>query len=432
MTIASTPVETCFDFKQNQALNFVFHKLSSAPSTPVAGQPYFNNTSATYHFWNGTEWLTLVKIATDEQASVGTIETVAINPKQLKAGLDTKQDKLNYTAENTTNKVTTLNSSSTDTQYPSAKLVYDKLALKAPLASPALTGTPTAPTATSGDNSTQIATTAFVAGAIATAQVGGLVYIGTWDTTSASDYSALNSYRPIKKGYMFRCTGTGCTIDSVEYNSGDVIIFNRDVSTSTTITTAALDKCDHTQTEDTVLLNATQTLTNKTISAASNTISGITTSNFATGVINTSIGSTPSDTVLLSEKAINTALNLKANSASPTFTGEPKAPTPTTGDDSTKIATTAFVKTAVDTASQGNVKCETYNNSALTPSDGVCTWAVTHTLGTVNVSCNVFEVSTGRKVIMSEEATSSTVYTLSFNANSSVAANTYKCVLMGA
>ena len=36
------------------------------------------------------------------------------------------------------------------------------LALKAPLASPALTGTPTAPTATQGDNSTAIATTAFV------------------------------------------------------------------------------------------------------------------------------------------------------------------------------------------------------------------------------------------------------------------------------
>lgn len=41
-------------------------------------------------------------------------------------------------------------------------LVAD-LALKAPLASPALTGTPTAPTATGGTNTTQLATTAFVA-----------------------------------------------------------------------------------------------------------------------------------------------------------------------------------------------------------------------------------------------------------------------------
>ena len=41
-------------------------------------------------------------------------------------------------------------------------LVSD-LAAKAPLASPALTGTPTAPTAAAGDSSTQIATDAFVA-----------------------------------------------------------------------------------------------------------------------------------------------------------------------------------------------------------------------------------------------------------------------------
>lgn len=38
---------------------------------------------------------------------------------------------------------------------------------KAPLASPALTGTPTAPTATAGTNTTQIASTAFVAAAVA-------------------------------------------------------------------------------------------------------------------------------------------------------------------------------------------------------------------------------------------------------------------------
>lgn len=41
------------------------------------------------------------------------------------------------------------------------------LAARAPLASPALTGTPTAPTATAGTSSTQLATTAFVAAAVA-------------------------------------------------------------------------------------------------------------------------------------------------------------------------------------------------------------------------------------------------------------------------
>ena len=44
---------------------------------------------------------------------------------------------------------------------------------KADAASPALTGTPTAPTATAGTNTTQIATTAFVQAAIPTTIDGG-------------------------------------------------------------------------------------------------------------------------------------------------------------------------------------------------------------------------------------------------------------------
>jgi hypothetical protein len=40
---------------------------------------------------------------------------------------------------------------------------------------------------------------------------------------------------------------------------------------------------------------------------------------------------------------------LKADLASPTFTGDPKAPTPTAGDSDTSIATTAFVTGAIAT-----------------------------------------------------------------------------------
>lgn len=47
------------------------------------------------------------------------------------------------------------------------------VATRAPLASPALTGAPTAPTAAPGTNSTQIATTAFVAAAVAAGGGGG-------------------------------------------------------------------------------------------------------------------------------------------------------------------------------------------------------------------------------------------------------------------
>lgn len=428
----STPVETNFDFKKNQAINFVLHKLSSAPAVPAEGQIYYNTSNKKKYLWDGTNWVEDTSIATDSQATTGTATDVAISPKQLAAALEGKQDSIDYTPENTSNKVTSITSNSTDTQYPSAKLLYDLLLAVAPLASPAFTGNPTAPTQTTGDSSTKIATTAFVATAIAAAIEGGLIYKGAWDTTSATDFTALNSYRPILKGSMFRCTGTGCTIDSVDYKAGDVIIFNRDVASSTTITSAAIDKYDHTQSEDTVLLNATQTLTNKTINASSNTLSNLALSMFASGVILTALSNSPSDTAILTEKAVSTLLALKAPLASPALTGNPTAPTQDATDNSTKIATTAFVKTAVSGASSGSVKCEAYNNPALTPTDGRCTWEVTHTLGTTKIISEIYEVSTGTKVIMDTEATSSTKFTIRLNASSNVAANTYKVILIGA
>lgn len=64
------------------------------------------------------------------------------------------------------------------THAPSGDAVFDALALKADLASPALTGNPTAPTPTPGDNDTSIATTAFVTAAVAAGGGGGGLSIG--------------------------------------------------------------------------------------------------------------------------------------------------------------------------------------------------------------------------------------------------------------
>ena len=47
---------------------------------------------------------------------------------------------------------------------------------------------------------------------------------------------------------------------------------------------------------------------------------------------------------------VQTQLNAKAPLASPQFTGTPTAPTPTAGDNSTQIATTAFVKATAEKA----------------------------------------------------------------------------------
>lgn len=58
------------------------------------------------------------------------------------------------------------------------------IATKADLASPALTGTPTAPTASLGTSSTQLATTAFVQAALQALYPVGSVYINASDATN--------------------------------------------------------------------------------------------------------------------------------------------------------------------------------------------------------------------------------------------------------
>ena len=57
---------------------------------------------------------------------------------------------------------------------------------------------------------------------------------------------------------------------------------------------------------------------------------------------------------------IRTAVNSKADIASPTLTGTPAAPTATTGTDTTQIATTAFVQTELGTITAAVVNALVY------------------------------------------------------------------------
>ncbi|EJH8610919.1 phage tail protein [Escherichia coli] len=101
-------------------------------------------------------------------------ETQAATPKAVKAAYDLANSK--YTAQDasTTRKgLVQLSSATNSTSETLAatskavKAVMDETNKKAPLNSPALTGTPTTPTARQGTNNTQIASTAFVMAAIA-------------------------------------------------------------------------------------------------------------------------------------------------------------------------------------------------------------------------------------------------------------------------
>ncbi|OKV80654.1 phage tail protein [Escherichia coli] len=107
-------------------------------------------------------------------ATNSTSETQAATPKAVKAAYDLANAK--YTAQDATTArkgIVQLSSATNSTSETLAatpkavKVVMDETNKKAPLNSPALTGTPTTPTARQGTNNTQIASTAYVMAAIA-------------------------------------------------------------------------------------------------------------------------------------------------------------------------------------------------------------------------------------------------------------------------
>ncbi|EIT2615918.1 phage tail protein [Escherichia coli] len=107
-------------------------------------------------------------------ATNSTSETQAATPKAVKAAYDLANAK--YTAQDATTAqkgIVQLSSATNSTSETLAatskavKAVMNETNKKAPLNSPALTGTPTTPTARQGTNNTQIASTAFVMAAIA-------------------------------------------------------------------------------------------------------------------------------------------------------------------------------------------------------------------------------------------------------------------------
>ena len=399
------------DLNKNELQNAVVQNLAATPANPKAGQIWYDTTSGLIYYSDGTNSKAvgylppattstlggvivgsnisvdgtgkisvasatnavagIIRLATDSEASTGTAEGIAVNPKQL-------------------------------------------------------------------------------ASAIASALVGAMVYKGTWNITSATDYSGITL--PVKQGYMYLVTGTGPkTIGGIEWNPGDYIVMDADVAAGGTIT--QVSKIDNTESSDIVRLNATQTLTNKTIDADDNTISDLATGNFKSGVIVTSVGATGADTSLPTEKAVRSAIttattNMVTTNGTQTLTNKTiDGDDNTIQDLSTGVFKSGVLQTTVrasSSASDSSLATEkaiataiealphkfTANNGALTPSSGVCTWSISNTIGSADVICSIREISTGNEVLCDITYTAATI-TVKINSASNIAASTYKAVVIG-
>ena len=169
---------TDINLNKNELQNAIIQNLASDPSNPVAGQVYFNTTTNRFRVYTGTEW--------DEMGTGGGTVT-SVSASNTDGSLSISGSPITTTGTIEIEHTNTVTAQTTQGLYP---ITYDAnghitgagtavdMSIYAPLASPALTGTPTAPTASSGDDSTQIATTAFVQNAVSNLE-GAMHYKGT-------------------------------------------------------------------------------------------------------------------------------------------------------------------------------------------------------------------------------------------------------------
>jgi hypothetical protein len=100
----------------------------------------------------------------------------------------------------------------------------------------------------------------------------------------------------------------------------------------------------------------------------------------------------------------------------------------------TKVGGLAVDKAALESAliSDGFPKKYAEDNGSLTSSGGVCTWTVTHSLSTKDVTVQVYEIAADyAQVEVDVQHTSTSVITLKINSASTISANTYRVVVVG-
>jgi hypothetical protein len=220
------------------------------------------------------------------------------------------------------------------------------------LASPAFTGVPTAPTATTGDNSTTLATTAFVHNALvafsvppATTTTLGSVIVKTGLNVDASGDLSVAPATQTGLGGVIVPSGSGLNVDA----SGN--ISNAGVTTFNGRPGAVSLTAGDVSTVGGALLAGpafTGVPTAPTAAPGTNTDQLATTA-FVIAAINSSgVSSFNTRIGAVTLQASDVTGVGGALLASPSFTGTPTAPTAAPGTNTDQLATTAFVTAAIN------------------------------------------------------------------------------------
>ena len=195
------------------------------------------------------------------------------------------------------------------------------------LANPNFTGLPRAPTASPGDNDTSIATTAFVQAALAALSTGSALRFGSGAPGSSLGDNG-DSYLDTDAGGFYSKTSGSWALE-----------YTDQAGTGGGLTQAQVD----------ARVNALALRKAQNLADLANVVTART--NLGLGsAAEVDTGTANGDVPLLGaggDLAVGVVPASIARIASPNFTGNPRAPTPSASDSDTSIATTAFVQAAI-------------------------------------------------------------------------------------
>jgi hypothetical protein len=394
---------TSLDLTKNQILNVAIQNLSSAPSSPVAGQVYFNTTDAHLYFYNGTAW---VDASGDISAVVagaglgggGTTGSVTLDINVDNATIEISADAIQVkdlgitTAKLDNGAVTTVKIGANQVTFAKLQTIASGKVLGNVSGSTGEVAEVDIITATdlTGSANTNIPSTAAIK-AYVDGKIGGLGNLeGGWDASIGVFPTGSSPVSGTKKGDYWYVTFGG-TIDGATFSIGDVIV-------------AKTDNASVTVASDWIQLEVNR-------DQATESTLGLVTLATSTEV-NTGTNST--DAVTPATLSGRTATETRTGIAEIATQAETDA-----GTDDARIVTPLKLKTLLDNRTGGY---------ASNVGDASATsFALTHGLGTRDVVVVIYDNSTFEEVITDVVLTSTSVVTVTFAVAPS--SNAYRVVI---
>ena len=369
------------NLNKNTLENAVVHPLSTAPSTPIEGQIYYNNTAGDkkLYIYNGTSFNAVDGTAVATSAALGSLKLFSDTEQSVAATSVSATAARTYGVQLNSDSRAVVNVPWVNTTYSAATTT-----------TPGLIELEDATVQTVAAN-TVTATASRTYGLQVNSDGQGVINVPWTDTvyTHPSYTNGLVESIDINTGTLTGATViSGLLIDIVTDTLGHVTSVNAGAETRT-LTLANLGYTGAT--------NANYITNNNQLTNGAGLITSL------TGVVTSTGNATAIADAALSiakTNGLQTALNAKAALASPALSGTPTAPTAAAATNTTQIATTAFVRAEV--AALVGTAGETLDTlgeiATALGNDVSLSTTLTNSIGTKVTSNTAITAGTGTKV----------------------------------